>query len=280
MAAAGLVQLLLADARLPVGGHTQSGSLEPALRAGLAVAEIPGYVTARLLTVTRTAAGVAVLARAAVAGDAAMAPDGGLVPDGAGVLPRGGPGLAAIWRHWEAATPAHALRAAEVTLGRGYRRLGERLWGQAVAGPLAAAVACYGGLGDLGGPGDSGGAAVAGGSGGGENASQGEPAHEVHPPRPLVLGVIAAAAGLTAEQTAAVVGYDDVQTVWSACAKLAPGDPVDLAQAVLTALPLVAAMAADLAGLSSLADLPVYGAPQIDQWATAHSQAQGRLFHA
>ncbi|MDR1825241.1 MAG: hypothetical protein LBR27_07950 [Bifidobacteriaceae bacterium] len=256
---AALVQLLLADARLPVGGHTQSGSLEPALRAGLAVADIPRYVTARLLTVTRTAAGVAVLARAAAAAWGAM--------------PDGGARLVEVWRHWEAATPAQALREAEVTLGRGYRRLGERLWGEAVAAPLAEAVACYGG-----GPGGIGGSGWPGGAS--EAGELSEAGGAAHPPRPLVLGVIAAAAGLTAEQTAAVVGYDDVQTVWAASAKLAPGDPVDLAQAVLAVLPQVAAMAAELSGLTELAGLPVFGAPQIDQWATAHNQTQGRLFHA
>ncbi len=38
--------LLLADARLPVAGHTQSGSLEPALAAGLPV-DIPAYSALR-----------------------------------------------------------------------------------------------------------------------------------------------------------------------------------------------------------------------------------------
>ncbi|MBE9928093.1 urease accessory protein UreF, partial [Cellulosimicrobium cellulans] len=60
---------LLADARLPTGGHTQSAGLEPALRAGMPAARVPDYVRARLATVTRTEAATAVVAR-----HAALAP--------------------------------------------------------------------------------------------------------------------------------------------------------------------------------------------------------------
>ncbi|MGA8256663.1 MAG: hypothetical protein WB767_08825, partial [Nocardioides sp.] len=58
-----LVLMLLADARLPVAGHTQSGTLEPALRAGLEPHEVPAYVRTRLRTVTRVEAATAVVAR-------------------------------------------------------------------------------------------------------------------------------------------------------------------------------------------------------------------------
>ena len=58
--------MLLADARLPTGAHTQSAGLEPALRGGMPPAQVPQYIRARLRTVTTVEAGAAVLARAAV----------------------------------------------------------------------------------------------------------------------------------------------------------------------------------------------------------------------
>ena len=56
--------MLLADARLPTGAHTQSAGLEPALRAGVPASAVPAYILARLRTVTAVEAGAAVLARA------------------------------------------------------------------------------------------------------------------------------------------------------------------------------------------------------------------------
>ncbi len=56
--------MLLADARLPTGAHTQSAGLEPALRGGMPPGEVPRYIRARLRTVTAVEAGAAVLARA------------------------------------------------------------------------------------------------------------------------------------------------------------------------------------------------------------------------
>ena len=50
-----LTLMLLADARLPVAGHTQSGGLEPALQHGLT--DVPSYLRSLLATVTRVEAG-------------------------------------------------------------------------------------------------------------------------------------------------------------------------------------------------------------------------------
>ena len=56
--------MLLADARLPTGAHTQSAGLEPALRGGYgARGRARTYIEARLGTVTAVEAGAAVLAR-------------------------------------------------------------------------------------------------------------------------------------------------------------------------------------------------------------------------
>ena len=64
-----VVALMLADARLPTGGHTQSGGLEAAVRAGLAdegrrLGDVAAYARDRLRTLVRVEAGTAVVARA------------------------------------------------------------------------------------------------------------------------------------------------------------------------------------------------------------------------
>ena len=46
------VDLVLADGRLPTGAHTQSAGVEPALRHGMRVDEVPAYLRVRLATVT------------------------------------------------------------------------------------------------------------------------------------------------------------------------------------------------------------------------------------
>lgn len=102
-----LLLAMLADARLPTGAHTQSAGLEPALRAGLDPAEVPGYIAARLRTVTAVEAGTAVVARhvALAGGD-----------------------LGSVEAAWAARTPSPALRESSRQLGRGYLRLVGRLW--------------------------------------------------------------------------------------------------------------------------------------------------------
>ncbi len=54
--------LLLADGRLPTGAHTQSAGVEPALRHGMRVDEVPDYLRVRLATVTEAEAAAAVVA--------------------------------------------------------------------------------------------------------------------------------------------------------------------------------------------------------------------------
>lgn len=105
-----LVLMLLADARLPVAGHTQSNSLEPAVLAGLGAADVPGYVRSRLTTVTAIDAGTAVAARHACA------------------TYGGGADLAGAERAWAARTASPALRDAARAQGRALMRLADRLW--------------------------------------------------------------------------------------------------------------------------------------------------------
>lgn len=100
-----LVLMLLADARLPVAGHTQSAGLEPALRHGLS--DVPGYVRTRLSTVTRVEAATAVVALHHL---------------------RQGIALDPVERAWAARTPSPAMRATARHQGRALARLGGRLW--------------------------------------------------------------------------------------------------------------------------------------------------------
>lgn len=105
-----LLLMLLADARLPTSGHTQSGGLEPALLGGLDPVDLEAYCRSRLDTVTRTEAATAVVCRWwALAG-----------------RPTDEIELA-----WAARTPSKALRDASRSLGRAYRRVALRLWPQA-----------------------------------------------------------------------------------------------------------------------------------------------------
>lgn len=105
-----LLLMLLADARLPVAGHTQSNVLEGAVRHGLVGADVPDFVRMRLGTVVRIDAATAVVARVRCAAEGAAAD------------------LGSVDAAWAARTPSPALRAAARGQGRALLRLAERLW--------------------------------------------------------------------------------------------------------------------------------------------------------
>lgn len=104
--------LMLADARLPAAGHTQSGGLEPGLADGLDPGGLPAYCRTRLATVTRTEAATAVVARRHALDGRPLAP---------------------VDAAWAARTPSDAMRATSRSLGRGLLRLARRTWPEAVA---------------------------------------------------------------------------------------------------------------------------------------------------
>ena len=107
------VALLLADARLPTGAHTQSAGLEPALRNGMRADQVPDYLRARLQTVTEVEAAAAVVAR----------------HRWLSVLPtKRAAALAEVDRAWRVRTWSDAIRAASDQLGRGYLRTTSALW--------------------------------------------------------------------------------------------------------------------------------------------------------
>ncbi|MBC9226608.1 urease accessory protein UreF [Aeromicrobium sp. 636] len=102
-----LMLMLLADARLPTAGHTQSAQLEPAVESGLTPAQVPAFMALRLDTVTRVEAATAVVALHHV---------------------RAGLSLDAVEVAWAARTPSAAMRATSRSMGRALTRLVSRLW--------------------------------------------------------------------------------------------------------------------------------------------------------
>lgn len=236
--------MLLADARLPTGGHTQSAGLEPALRAGMPARDVPAYMAARLATTVRVEAGTAVVARHVALG----AP--------------GPVSFADVRAAWAARTPSPALRETSERLGRGYLRLVRRLWpDHAVLATLARDLPSRGrrpGVGRASVPG-AGSAGV---------------------PRPIVLGVLAACAGLDAARLARLVAYDDAQTVAAASLKLEPVDPAEPISWVLATGPDIDAIVDEVVSLTDPDAIPAHGAPLMEQWAEHHARTTERLFSA
>ncbi len=120
--------MLLADARLPVAGHTQSGGLEAAIVDGLTADLVPAFIAARLRTVTMVEAGTAMAGRVA----AGTAMTGQVAADPMA-------GVAAVTAAWAARTPSPALRRNSRMQGRAVVRLARALWpGSAALATLAA----------------------------------------------------------------------------------------------------------------------------------------------
>lgn len=99
--------MLLADARLPVAGHTQSGQLEAAVRSGLTAEQVPAFLRSRQTSVVRVEAGTAVVALHRL---------------------RAGLPLEPVLDAWAARTPAAPMRDTSRALGRALLRLVRRLF--------------------------------------------------------------------------------------------------------------------------------------------------------
>jgi len=216
------VAMLLADARLPSGGHAHSAGMEPAILGGLPVAEVPAFLVGRARTTSLVEAGSAVVARR-------YALDGR--------------SLVRVARAWAARTPSPAMRDASRVLGRGYLRLAARTW------PASAALRTL------------------------------RAAPEA-PPRALVLGAIAAAAGMSAEDLVRLTVYDEAHSAAAALLKLEPRDPADGIRWVLDACASVEHLVPLLAELTTPDAIPAAGAPQAEGWAEAHALMNQRLFRA
>lgn len=170
-----------------------------------------------------------------------------LVDAGTAVVARhlalGGDDTHAVERAWAARTPSAAMRDASRLLGRGCLRLASQLW------PDADAL--------------------------GRARERPDP-----PPRAVVLGLIAAAAGLDAEDLVRVTVYDDAHSAAAAVLKLEPRDPVDTIAWVLDTCASVEHLVPVLSRLTHPDAIPAAGAPQADGWAEAHAVLTQRLFRA
>lgn len=221
--------LLLADGRLPTGAHTQSAGVEPALRHGMRVDEVPAYLRVRLATVTEVEAVSAVVA-GRVWANATLGR--GPTSDVVGAL-------AEVDAAWRVRTLSDALREASDLLGRSYLRTAAAVWDLS---PFATAPGPW--------------------------------------CRAVVLGVVAAEAGLDAEQTARLVAYEDVQTVVAAALKLEPFDPSVGVRWAADAAVAVEALVARVTDARTTDDIPAHSAPLVEEWGQHHRTSERRLFRA
>lgn len=219
------VALLLADARLPSGGHAHSSGLEPALLGGMLPTAVEGFLLARARTTTLVDAGAAVVARHRARRHSTA--DGG--------------SLSAVEQAWTARTPSRAMRDASRDLGRGLLRLADRLW------PHSGAIAS---LHALDGP----------------------------PPRPLVLGAIAAEVDIAPDDLVRLAVYDDLASAVAALLKLDPRDPADGAALLLASCASIEPHIPNIAAARLPEDIPSLSAPQAEAWAESHALARRRLF--
>jgi urease accessory protein len=98
-------------------------------------------------------------------------------------------------------------------------------------------------------------------------------------PRPIALGVVAAAAGLSDVETAELALYDDASTVASAALKLLPLDPAVTARWVAELAPrMQLAARAIAADATPLEDLPAPAAVALELAAPVHQRTRERLF--
>ena len=98
-------------------------------------------------------------------------------------------------------------------------------------------------------------------------------------PRPVALGVVGAAAGLTAQEVATIALYDDAATVSSAALKLLGLDPADAARWVAELAPEIdAAARAISADARPVADLQPPAAVGLELAAGVHANRRERFF--
>ena len=98
------------------------------------------------------------------------------------------------------------------------------------------------------------------------------------PYRAVATGAVTSALGADERTAAAVVLYDEAQTIASAALKLVPADPVVAAGWVEATFDRVAPMLADAVDVTCAEDLPARGAPAMELWIDRHSHERRRLF--
>ncbi|GAA4565205.1 urease accessory protein UreF [Planotetraspora kaengkrachanensis] len=216
--------LLLADSRLPAGGHAHSGGAEEAVRLGTITGpeDLARFLRGRLATAGLVSAALAAAACefAAATADHPAGPYGHAGPD-----PDADP--AALWRRLDAEADARtaspAQREASRVQGRLLVRSARRIWPSAVLDELAKAVP--------------------------------EGAHH-----PIALGAAAAAAGCDPYQAALAAAYNSVTGPATAAVRLLGLDPVTVHRLLADLAP--ALNDAAHAACASLIDDVVHGVAQ------------------
>jgi urease accessory protein len=239
--------LVLADGRLPAGGHAHSGGLEAVVAAGRVrdVADLDGFLQGRLATSGRVAAAFAAAACARIGPPPAVPPAARYAAAAAhpqpaapeeSTAPEAAAHVASLDDGLDARTPSPALRRASRAQGRALLRAGRAMW------PL--------------------------------------PAIGRDPHHPVALGAVAAAAGLDPYAAAVAAAHGAVTGPASAAVRLLGLDPYAV-HALLAALaPACDRVAADAAARAGdpVDDLPACGAPLLDIGAEQHASWAVRLF--
>jgi urease accessory protein len=268
---------LLADSRLPTGGHAHSGGLEAAVRRGLVRTpdDVAAWLAGRVPTaglVTAAAAAAACVLVGSGPGSERRAPSvdsmgqGRLSAESARPqgLERGAPSVESMgqgrpspelratpdvdWARWDAAIsariPVAALREVSRAQGRAMLRTVRAAWPHAVVGGLGA-----------------------------------------RPHQVLVLGVVTAAAAGSAHDAAALAVHHHVGQVCSAGVRLLGLDPLALAGVHARALEEHAGVvdrAADAGARAAARDepdlLPTATTPLPEVLAVVHARSEGALF--
>ncbi|WP_433326036.1 urease accessory protein UreF [Spirillospora sp. CA-294931] len=243
--------LLLADSRLPAGGHAHSGGLEPAVTAGAVtdVAGLTAFLRGRLST-----SGLVSAALAAAACAHATSPP---------------------WRWAEldaeadARTPSPAQRRASRAQGRSLLRAARSSWPHPALDALHTTQHHPPPAHDA--P---------------HLAPDDADAHRVRgvgrgPHHAVVLGVAAAAAGGGPEQAAAIAAYHAVTAPASAAVRLLGLDPLAVNRALADLAGDVDATAREAAARADdWAALPAASGPALDLYAETHVRADLRLFES
>ncbi|MDI1461339.1 urease accessory UreF family protein [Catellatospora sp. KI3] len=235
--------LMLSDGRFPSGGHAHSSGLEAAVAAGRVtdLAGVAAFLRGRL----HTAGPVTAAFTAAAHHTAALTPSGrlGRVPSTSD-NDKKGPFLSLVELdgELEARTVSPALRLASRRQGRALLRAGRATW----PSELYAAL----------------------------------PQHPDGPHQALTLGVVAAAAGLSAEQAARIAVFHVVTGPASAAVRLLGLDPYQVQRQLALLAPDCDAVAANAAALAYKppAELPSHSAPLADISAELHATWEVRLF--
>ncbi|WP_232320642.1 urease accessory protein UreF [Herbidospora daliensis] len=239
--------LLLADSRLPAGGHAHSGGAEEACRTGAISGpeDLARFLRGRLATAGRVAAALAWSACAAAhvpkfpdteVPDIRAADSGDPTSTG----PAGAADAADKWRLLDAEADARiaspAQRLASRTQGRLLVRTAKRIWPSRALEELARDVP--------------------------------DGAHH-----PIALGVAARAAGCTPAQAAMAAAYTSVTGAATAAVRLLGLDPVTVHR-VLADLPYDSVIAEQ----HDWSALPAHAAPALDLLAEQHLRTEVRLF--